>query len=184
MLLNPLFDFVRMMNTQIVQNQIDFSTGIFDQPATKPNERLRVHGLVVNHKTNFALIRNSGDQINFVSFCIEPDSRRFPFWRIAPTMLAVAAKSCFIPPIDFGFLYFSFGDNFRILFIKPFLNRFRVLLIGPAKRFLRGKPPALEILADGSNRHLYGKKLADELLDRLAGPKCKRKFELIRSFCR
>lgn len=55
-LLQPLFDEFAMVNSQVVQNQIYFSTNILGQPAHKGYQALAVHVVAVEHESDFALI--------------------------------------------------------------------------------------------------------------------------------
>ena len=92
MLIDPVFDNMTMMNSQIVQNQKYLFVGIFYQSFAKFDKGLRVHCLIVDHETDFTLIGNRRDQVDPFPFCIEPYGRRFSSWRIASAMLTVAAK--------------------------------------------------------------------------------------------
>ena len=124
MLIDPVFDNMTMMNSQIVQNQKHLFVGIFYQSFAKFDKGLRVHCLIVNHETDFTLIGNRRDQVDPFLFCIEPYGRRFSPWRIAPAMLTVAAKPGLIPPIYLSVFFLGPRCNDGILFVKPFLNQF------------------------------------------------------------
>ena len=138
MLIDPVFDNMTMMNSQIVQNQKYLFVGIFYQSFAKFDKSLRVHCLIVDHETDFTLIGNRRDQVDPFLFCIEPNSRGLTSWGVASTMLAVAAKPCLITPIYFSVFFLGSCCNGRIIFIKPFLNQFWVLFIGSAQWLLGG----------------------------------------------
>ena len=56
MLIDPVFDNMTMMNSQIVQNQKYLFVGILYQSFAELDKGLRVHCLIVDHETHFALL--------------------------------------------------------------------------------------------------------------------------------
>ncbi len=154
MLLNPIFDNIAVMNTQIIENQINFFPGIFDQAITEFYEYLRVHSFIVKHEPYFPLVGNRGDQADTLTPGIAADNRGLSFRTIAASLMIGVAKTRFNSPIDFGLFLFSHLNNGRIFVFKPLLNSFRVLFIGPAKGFLRGKSPSTKVLSDCLDGHV------------------------------
>ena len=116
MLLDPVFDQLAVMNTQIIKNQIDLFTSILDQPLAKLDKGLPIHCTIIYHETNRTLVCNRGDQVDPLMLGIEPYDQGLPLWCVASSMLAISAKSCFVTPMNPGRFFSGLSDNGRILF--------------------------------------------------------------------
>ncbi len=171
-----------MMNAQVVQYMVNLLTSVLYQPLAELDKRLAIHRFGIDHKTNFTLIRDRGDQINPFTFCIKPDGWGFSFRCIASTMLTIIAQARFIPAVNLCYFLPCLSHNRWILFLKPFFYRLRILFIFATQWLLRGKPPSLEIFTYRSNRNFNARNLLVQLFDSLAGSKRKGKFKLIWRF--
>lgn len=74
-LVNPVFDDMGMINSQIVQNRKYFFIGILDQPSATCDQSLQVHCFLADCKRNFARIGNRGNQVDPFLFGNEPYRR-------------------------------------------------------------------------------------------------------------
>ena len=102
MIVQPLFNNSGMMNPQVVKNQKDLLICTFDESLYKLEKRLRVHGVSIDHESNFTLIGYRRNQINSLTLGRKSNGRRFPARRIASTMLAVITKTGFVTPLNFS----------------------------------------------------------------------------------
>ena len=82
MFFNPGFNNFTMMDTQIIQNQIYFPAGVFNQTPKELYKDLRVHSFIVDHEPNLALIGDRGNQIDSFALCTKP-GRTFTMFFIA-----------------------------------------------------------------------------------------------------
>jgi len=172
-LFQPFFHQLAMMNTQIVKNQKDFMTNVFDQPFQESNESFRIHVVLVDHKADLALIRDRGNQVDSFTLGWKANCRSFPSGGITSAMLTVIGKPGFISPMNFGTYFFGFLGNCRILLVQPLLYGLRILFIGLAQWLLWGEAPAFQIFTHCPNRHLNRPQLLDQLLNRYSGPQGK-----------
>ena len=97
-------------------------------------------------------------------------------------MITVIANSGLIAPVNLCAFFFSFLFYGWILFVKPLLYSFWVLLISAAKRFFWRKTPVFQVFTNSANGHVDIPKVFDQLLHRNTRPKSKRQFKLIRTF--
>ena len=99
--LNPIPNDMTMMNAQVVQYKVNFPTSVLYQPFAELDKRLGIHRFGVDHKPDFALIRDRGDQIDPFTFRIKMDRWGFSFRRIASTMLTIIAQARFHLPSEY-----------------------------------------------------------------------------------
>ena len=135
-----------MMNLQIVQNQEHFPFRAADQTLQEADQPLLIHGVLINHKTDFPLTAKGGDHIDPLSFGFHWQNRRPAFGRKTTLYYFTVAYSSLICPIDIGLLCFRTLCNFRVVFTYPLLNAFRVLFSGALRRTLAAHPPAFHIV--------------------------------------
>ena len=152
-LFQPLVHQLAVMYSQVVDDQKHLSVHILDQSPHKANQRIGVHGVPVDHKADLSLIGDRGDQIDPVRLCRQDNRRSLAPRSVASAVVAAVAQPGFIRPMNFGILLFGpFGDH-RILFFKPLLDLFGVLLVSTPKRLLWSKPPAFQVFPNGPDGH-------------------------------
>ncbi len=94
-------------------------------------------------------------------------------------MLVITVNSCFVAPVNLRIFLFRAMLNAWIAFFQSFFNGFRVLLIGPFGGLLWCKTPALQIITDGTNWHLFAILVLNQLHGCLACPQHVVKLDLI-----
>ena len=179
-LFQPLPDRVTVVHFKIIQDQEDLAVHVLDQPCEELLHDRRVHSLAEQHEPHLTLVGNRGDQTDILPSGTDPHEGCLAPWSIAAAILVAVAQTGFIAPMDLRLFPLGSLGNDRVLLLKPLLDRFGVLLIGPSKRLLRSEPPALQVLAHRADRHSNPPLLLDDLLNTESSPQSEGKFQLIR----
>ena len=103
----PVRNKLTMMNLPIVQNQEHFPFRVADQTLQEADQALLVHGVLINHETNFPLTADRRDHIDALSFRFHRQFGRRTLGRKATLYDFTVADSGLICPIDPG--VFCFG---------------------------------------------------------------------------
>ena len=95
-----------MMNLQIVQNQEHFPLRTADKTLHEADQSLLVHGVLVDHKTDFPLLADRRDHIDPLSFRFHWQHWRTTLGRKTALYYFTVAYTSLICPIDIGILCF------------------------------------------------------------------------------
>ena len=163
-----------------VDNQKNHSFGAVKQPFNEFNKQGSSHAAFDGHKAEFSLCAHRGNNVQ-AETCSGGTYHRGPaFHRPCGTRMMIRAHAGFISKEYLSFKAARHAPNTGILFVKPFLDFFRLLLIGTPHRPLWGQPHLRKHAADRCFAHLYPKSLVDQLPNHSGCPQCKGKFQLQR----
>ena len=95
-----------VMDVQIVQNQEHLLFSITNQALHKPDQPLWVHGVLIDHKPDFALTADCGEHIDPLPLRFHWQHGRTAFQGKAALYDFTAAYARLIRPIDDGILCF------------------------------------------------------------------------------
>lgn len=180
MFFQPLFNIFAMMNMKVIQNQKNFTPGIFDQPEHKGDQKIGVHSTPVHHKSHFALVGNGGDHADMAFLGNQVDNRFFSFWSKTADKVCTCLNTCLNAPMNLSFLFLCPRSNKWIISRQRFLHYLRILLVGSFYWLLRRESPSFEILPNCLDRYLDPNALFDKILYSLPCPQSKGKLQLVR----
>ena len=119
----------------------------------------------------FACLQQAGRN----TLCKQANDRCLALRGIAPSMLAIAAKACFVTPVYLSLLPLRPSDDGRVGLIQPPFDL--ASRCSPAcllrQGLLRGETPTLESLAHCPERHSPMQTLPEQRLNRPASPQRK-----------
>ena len=180
-LFEPRLDNFRVMDAQVIKNQEYLPPSrSTDQPFQEFDQSLCIESPVVEHPTDQTLIRDRGNHVDARILRGQPDHRGLSFWRITASVLAVAAYSGLISPVNLRMFRFGSILNRWIFLFEPTPNRFGALLIGAFEWFLRCETPAVQIMPDRANRHRDPETNANQLRNSLPCPQGETELALVR----
>ena len=130
---------------------------------------------------NLALVRDCAYHVDFLRYWIHFLNRCFPLWGITSALRFIVPNSSFITPENICVFRFGLFLDVRKFIFQPVLNSNVVPLIRSFYRFLRSEPPAFQIFANRTDRHVDSKQWLDVQFYCLTSPERKRKFQLIRT---
>ena len=104
--LQPGRDKLAMMNLQIVQNQEHFPFRVADQTLQEADQALLVHGVLINHETDFPLTVDRRNHIDALSFRFHRQHGRMTLGRKTTLYDFTVADSGLICPINLGVFCF------------------------------------------------------------------------------
>lgn len=91
--------------------------------------------------------------------------------RCLPPWVVFDAGNCrLVAPVSLGALGVGAGGNGGVVVVQSLFAGFWIVLVGPFHRPLRREPPAIEILSDGTSRHIGAKVLPNQSANGLHRP--------------
>ena len=98
----PVRNKLAMMNLQIVQNQEHLPFRVADQTLQETEQALLVHGVLINHETDFPVTADCGDHIDALLFRFHRQYGRMTLGRKTTLYDFTVADSGLVCPIDPG----------------------------------------------------------------------------------
>ena len=138
MVRQPCLEYLRMVNPQVIQDQVNLPLCALDQPLAEINQQIGIHAAFEDAKTYLALIVDRRDHVDGNTLGVEPDNRRLALGRVSPFMLTVVAHPGLIAPVDLRLPCLGLGFDLGVLLFKPLLNHLGILLISPLDELLGG----------------------------------------------
>lgn len=145
-LLRPGRNNLTMMNPQIIQNQKYFLLRTADQTLHETDHPLLVHGILVDHKADIALVADGRDHIDPLPLRLYRQHGKAALKRKTALYDFTVAYPCLICPIDDAILCFCTPCNRRILLIFSPLDALRILPPRTLRRALATHSPALHVV--------------------------------------
>jgi hypothetical protein len=130
-----------MMNTKIIQNQKDITTGIFCQSGHKLDQKFGIHCIPVHHESHLPAVGDGRYHTDMAPFCHHPDYRGLSLRGKTSNSIGARLNPSLITPVNLGFFLFRPRENDRIMLLHPFLYRLRTLLLSALLRRARNWSP-------------------------------------------
>ena len=152
------------MNPQIIQNQKNFFTRIFNQRVQKFDEFFSIKGFINDHPACLALIGHPSNHRQLVAHTAHNHSHRcFACWRADSAAHVGIDQSGLIALVNFCSFASCALLYAGVLPFKQGLHGLGLLLLRTLDGFLRGKTPAGKVFADAAHLQINAVLLADEL---------------------
>ena len=144
-----------MMYPQIVQNQKNLLLCGLEHMTQERNQMLLIHGVLIQHITQFPLTAQGGNHIYPLFFCRYRQNGWLSLWRKAALIIFTIADTCLVCPI-YGCIFLPGPLGYgRVFFPLPPLDTRGVLLPGTFYRTLAAQPPAPHIIRCAPFRHPF-----------------------------
>ncbi len=94
--LKPVCDHPTVVDLQVVEDQIHLPASILNKPSHKGNQALAVHGVLVEHEPDLALVGDGGDHIYPIFSAGLAKKRRLAFRGITLLNIRAGLDACFV----------------------------------------------------------------------------------------
>jgi len=162
-LVYPMLGASGPMHRMAIHNQKHLPRILLDQPAKKLDHYLRRESLFEYHKGQSAPVGNRRYHVAAKPLASTWNHGRLPFAAVTASGLVIGSHPHFVAPVDFGTFGAGLPSDGWIVLFKPAFHSLRILFVGAAKWFLRGKAPSFQIPPNSPDRKRDAKPSGNQL---------------------